>query len=409
MSLTLRVLVALVAGLGIGVVISASGNPTLVRLASFVEPVGTLWVNAIRMTVIPLVVSLLIAGIASMADVVAIGRTGARALLLFVALLGASAIFAVIAAPPLFTRLPVDPAATASLAKSAAAAAPMAADAVKTVPSFSQWLVDLVPANPIRAAADGAMLPLVIFSVLFALASTRTTTGMRLPLVRFFEAVSETMLVLVRWMISLAPIGVFALVLTLSARVGASVAGAMGYYVLVVCAMFAVQMIALYPVAALAGRVPLQRFAQATFTAQVVAFSSRSSLASLPALIEGADKRLELHAGISGFVLPLAVSTFKIGVPTSWVIGALFIGRLYAIPLDHSQIALLAAGAILLSFSTPGIPSGSLVLMAPLVTSLGLPVEGIGILIALDVFPDSFKTALNVTADMAVATILSRR
>jgi proton glutamate symport protein len=109
------------------------------------------------------------------------------------------------------------------------------------MPSFSQWLVDLVPANPIRAAADGAMLPLVIFSVLFALASTRTTPDLRQVLVRFFQAVSETMLVLVRWMISLAPVGVFALVLTLAARVGASVAGALGYYVLVVCAMFVVQ------------------------------------------------------------------------------------------------------------------------------------------------------------------------
>jgi proton glutamate symport protein len=365
-------------------------------------------VNAIRMTVIPLVVSLLIVGIASMADVVAIGRTGGRALLLFVALLGASAVFAVLAAPPLFARLPIDAATTASLGESAAAAAPATADAVKTMPSFSQWLVDLVPANPIRAAADGAMLPLVIFSVLFALASTRTTPERRQMLVRFFQAVSETMLVLVRWIISLAPVGVFALAITLAARVGASVAGALGYYVLVVCAMFVVQLMALYPVVALAGQVPLRRFAQATFTAQAVAFGSRSSLASLPALIEGANEGLELHPGISGFVLPLAVSTFKIGVPISWVVGALFIARLHGVTLGHSQIALVAAGAIVLSFSTPGIPSGSLVLMAPVLASVGLPVEGIGILIALDVFPDSFKTTLNVTADMAAAAILSR-
>jgi Na+/H+-dicarboxylate symporter len=209
-------------------------------------------------------------------------------------------------------------------------------------------------------------------------------------------------------MISLAPVGVFALALTLAARVGASVAGALGYYVLIVCAMFVVQLMALYPVVALAGQVPLRRFAQATFTAQAVAFGSRSSLASLPALIEGANEGLELHPGISGFVLPLAVSTFKIGVPISWVVGALFIARLHDVPLDYSQIALVAAGAIILSFSTPGIPSGSLVLMAPLLASIGLPVAGIGILIALDVFPDSFKTTLNVTADMAAAAILSR-
>ena len=407
MSPSTRVLVALAAGLAAGFAISALGGPALFALVSFVEPLGTLWVNAIRMTVIPLVVSLLIVSVASV-DVGTVGRLGWRALLTFVALLGASALFAALVAPPLFARLPIDAATTASLGESGRAAATVATEGVSKLPTFSQWLVELVPTNPIRAAADGTMFPLVIFALLFALASTRTNPDLRQLLVRFFQAISETMLVLVRWIIDVAPLGVFALMLGFAARIGASAAGALGYFVLTICALLFVQTVVLYPVAVVVGRVPFRDFALSTFPAQAVAFSSRSSLASLPALIEGAEGRLRLPPEIAGFVLPLAVSTFKMSAPIVWIAGALFIARLYGVDLGAREVALIGVVSVILSFSGPGIPSGSLVLMAPLYTSLGLPIEGIGILIALDVFPDIFKTISNVTADMVAATILAR-
>jgi Na+/H+-dicarboxylate symporter len=402
-----RVLIALAAGLAGGIAISAFGGPALFALVSFIEPIGTLWVNAIRMTVIPLVVSLLIVSVASV-DVGTVGRMGWRALLTFVALLSASALFAALVAPPLFARLPIDAAATASLGESGRAAVTVAGEGVSRLPTFSQWLVELVPTNPIRAAADETMLPLVIFALLFALASTRTNPDLRQSLVRFFQAISATMLVLVRWIIAVAPLGVFALMLGLAARVGASTVGALGYFVLIVCALLFVQTVVLYPVAVVAGGVSFGDFAAGTFPAQAVACSSRSSLASLPALIEGAEGGLGLPPDIAGFVLPLAVSTFKISSPIAWIAGALFIAKLYGVDLDARQVVVIGAVSVVLSFSSPGIPSGSLVLMAPLYTSLGLPIEGIGILIALDVFPDIFKTVSNVTADMTVATILAR-
>jgi Na+/H+-dicarboxylate symporter len=155
------------------------------------------------------------------------------------------------------------------------------------------------------------------------------------------------------------------------------------------------------------GGVSFPDFARATFPAQAVAMSSRSSLASLPALIEGAQGKLRLPPEIAGFVLPLAVSTFKMSAPIAWIAGALFIGKLYGVELEAKAVVLIAAVSVIVSFGGPGIPSGSLVMVAPLYTSLGLPVEGIGILIALDVFPDIFKTVCNVTADMAAVTILA--
>lgn len=401
-----RVLIAGAAGLAAGFVISAFGGPACFAVVSVLEPLGTLWVNAIRMTVIPLVVSLLIVSVASV-DVGTVGRIGSRALLTFVALLGASLLLAVLATPPLFAQLPIDAAATRSLGESGRTAATVVTEGVSKLPTFSQWLVELVPTNPIRAAADGSMFPLVIFVLLFALASTRTNPGVRQPLVRFFQAVSETMLVLVRWIIAVAPLGVFALMLGFTARMGASALGAVGYYVLAICALLLAQIVLLYIVPVVVGRVSFRDFALAVLPAQTVAFSSRSSLASLPALVEGAEDNLRVPPEIAGFVLPLAVSTFKVSAPIVWIGGALFIAKVYGVNLGAREILLIGAVSVVLSFTAAGIPSGSLLLMAPVFSNLGLPIEGIGILIALDVVPDIFKTISNVTADMVAAIILA--
>jgi proton glutamate symport protein len=214
--------------------------------------------------------------------------------------------------------------------------------------------------------------------------------------------------VLVRWIIALAPIGVFALMLALGARMGTSGAGALGYYVILVSVLLAAQALLLYPLARLAGGVSVTRFARAALPAQAVAVSTRSSLAALPALVDGAEQVLRLPPAVAGFVLPLAVSVFKFSAPLSSVVGTLFVARLYQVDLTSLQVAFVALAAVALSFSTPGIPAGNLVVLAPVFGSLGLPLEGLGVLIALDVIPDTIKTTGNVTANLAVATIVAR-
>ena len=408
MSLTKRVLIALGAGLLIGTAVSAASDPRLLSAVSFIQPIGTLWVNAIRMTVVPLVFSLLVVCVASATDAAAVGRIGVRTFGLFIAFLICSAIIGVLLAPPIFSNLRIDPATASSLRASAATSASTAAESAKNLPSFSQWLTDLIPINPIKTAADGTMLPLVIFSILFSAAATRTPIETRDTIVRFFRSVSEVMLVLVRWIVELSPIPVFVLTLGLASKLGATAAGAVGFYVLGICTIFIVELLLLYLVAILGGRIGFRRFAKAIFPAQAVALSSRSSLASLPALLDSATRRLHLPAQVSGFVLPLAVSTFKVTTPPTQVVSVLFIARLYGIELAPQQILMVAAIAIALSFSAPGIPSGGLVILAPVFASLGLPVEGIGILIAIDVIPDTARGLLNVTADITVATLLTR-
>jgi proton glutamate symport protein len=402
-----RVLVALGAGLAGGAAVAASGNARLLHAAEVIAPVGVLWINAIRMTVIPLVVSLLITGVAGAADLRAIGRIGGRSLLTFFLLLLGTAIVIMPLAPLVFSLLPGGAARPPLPAGAAEAAGQLASSG--QAPGLGTWLTSLIPTNPIAAAANGTMLPLILFTLLLALAIARSGSGARDTLVGFFRALAEAMLVMVRWVVAVAPIGVFALVLPLAARSGAGVAGGVGFYVVVYSLGSIVITLLLYPVASVAGRIPLRRFARAVLPAQLVAFASSSSIASLPALVEGAERGLELPEQVSGFVLPLAVSTFKIASPVSWTIGALFIGWFYGIPLHAGQLATVAFAAIFLAFVAPGVPRGAFLMLTPLFLAIGLPAEGIGILIAVDAIPDLFSTVLNVTGDLAAAAIVARQ
>lgn len=406
MNPTARVLLALIAGLALGVAAVATGSPALLTVATGVEPVGTLWTNAVRMTVIPLVMALIVTGVAATADLRRLGRLSARALPLFVGLLLASGVFALLVAPLSLDRLDISPDVAASL-RTSAAASDAAADA-RRMPSLVQRVVEVVPANAIRAAADGALLPLVVFALVFAFALTRLGAAQRDPVVHLFQAVADTMLVIVRWVLALAPVGIFALASGLGARMGAAAAGALLHYVATLSGVLLTFLLLLYPVTRLLSGVSLRRFAAAAAPAQAVAFSTRSSLAALPAMITGARERLGAGPAVTGFVLPLAVSLFRLNVPIAWIVGALFLGRLYGVSLGGAELAGLVVTATLISFSVPGIPSASLFLIAPVLVELGLPAEGVGILIAVDAVPDMFKTGLNVTSHLTVAAVLHR-
>jgi len=373
-----------------------------------VAPIGTLWINAIRMTIIPLVVALLITGVAGAADLRAIGRIGGKSLLTFVLLLVGTAAFIIPLGVLAFSLLEPVGATRPALPPGAAEAASDLATA-GAAPGFGAWLTTLIPTNPIAAAADGAMLQLIIFTLIFALAMAKSGAAARETLTGFFRALSEAMLVIVRWVVWLAPIGVFALVLPLAAHGGAGIAGAVGFYIVVYSAACILATLLLYPVVAIVARTSPGRFARAALPAQTVAFASSSSIASLPAMIEGAERGLALPTRVISFTLPLAVSTFKIAAPVSWTIGALFVGWFYSIPLGVGALATVAFASVFLSFAGPGVPRGAWLLLTPLFVQIGLPAEGIGILIAVDAIPDLFATVHNVTGDLAAAAIVARQ
>src|ERR1051326_5293939 len=303
-----RVLAALAAAIGGGALIAASGNKTLIDAADALAPLGTLWVNAIRMTVIPLVVSLLITGVASATDLGAIGRLGGRTLVVFVLLLAGFAAIIIPLASALFALLPLP--STAGARPTLPAGAVEAANQLSASgqsQSFSAWLTSLIPPNPIAAAANGAMVPLIVFTLILAIAIARSPESTRTPLVTLARALGDAMLLVVRWVVLTAPIGVFALVLPIAAHLGGSVAGVIGAYIVAYSLACVVVILLIYPVVALFGGISIGRFARAALPAQLIAFSSSSSIASLPALIESGERGLALPDRVTGFVLPLAV------------------------------------------------------------------------------------------------------
>ncbi len=403
MSLTTRVLVALVAGIGVGVGLSFTDNASL---AQWIEPLGALFINAIRMTIIPLVVSSLIVGVTSAPDARTIGRLGGRALVFMLVSLTIACALGVMAAGPAFSLLTIDPAASAALRASASVDPAQSAQAM---PSFMQWLVALVPANPIKAAADGAMLPLIIFSLSFGVALTHIDAARRVAVVRVFEGILDASLVVVHAILRLAPIGVFALAVPLAAKLGLSAAGALVTYIGVVSLLSSLLIALLYPVAVLGGRVKLGVFARAILPAQAMAFSGRSSLASLPAMITASRDTLGLPPQIAGFLIPLLTATYRIGAGVGQTVPIVFISHLYGIPLGPTQLAAIALTAVVVSFSVPGIPGGTIIAMVPVLMAAGLPIEGAGIMLGVDTIPDMFRTTANVTGDMTAAVVLGAR
>lgn len=397
-------LLALLAGLvfGLAPVPGGKGSP----LFDTLDLIGQTWVNGLRLTVIPLVVSCLVVSVGSSHDAAALGRIGRRSAALFAILLTVASVFSYVVAAPLLNRLVIDPAVADSLR---ATASPAAIDAAQTI-GVTSWLHDLVPENPVKAAADGSMLSLIVFALLLGLAIRRAGDEPRQAVLGFFQGLAEAMFVLVRWVLALAPVGVFALAVPLAATMGTPIAGAVTYYVaLVVSLTVLFSIIVLYPLAALGGRVPLGRFTQATFPAQIVAFSSRSSLASLPVMIEGVRTTLGLGEEVTVFLVPLAGSLFRVGSAIAQMVGVLFLARLYGVAIADTQIVTVVAIVVLTTLSVPGVPGGSILASGPVLLAAGVPLSGIGVLLAVDLIPDLFRTTANVTGGMAAAAVIGRR
>jgi len=403
-----RVVIGLIAGLIFGSAIGALGGPVALRVASLLEPIGTLWVNGIRMTVVPLVVSLLFVSVATHESAGGMGRLTAATIATFVGLLLFAAVAALLLAPPLIADMKLAADVAERLRSAASASAGQTAAQLTKLPGFGAWVTSLVPVNAVKAAADGAMLPLIVFTVLFALASRQIEPALREALVGFFAAIVGATTTIIEWIIFVAPAGVFALVSVATSRAGIALAGAMAYYILAISALLVLFALLMYPVASIAGRVPLGWFTRAVLPAQAVALGSSSSLASLPALVEGA-RALGLPIPIGGFVLPFSVSTFKVATPIYWLMGILFLAKLYGIALGIGALLSIAVLAVALSLTIPGVPQGAVLLLAPVLAQYGIPAEGLALLLAADTIPDLVATMTNVTGDFVVGAVVARR
>ena len=370
------------------------------QLPAWIAPVGELWVNGIRMTVVPLLMALLITAIAGQTSSRAVAALGGKTLVIIILLVFAASLFTFLLAPPLLALVHIDPVASRTLLESTG----LTETSIAVLPPFSDWFVSLLPTNPVDAAANTLILPLMLFTGLFAMALLQIESSLRAQIVGFFQAIKDAMFVVISWVMKLAPIGIFALVFPLAATLGLSAISVLGAFIMIACSLIVVLTLLLYAIVALFTQVSVIEFARAMAPVQIIGFSTRSSLAALPATY-AATAELGISPRIAGLVLPIAVTLFKFASPVGRIAGTYFIAVLYGIELDFVTMLVIAAAIGLFSFYSPGIPSGGLLIMAPVYTSLGLPVAGIGLLIAVDLIVDMFITASNVTANVVVTLL----
>jgi Na+/H+-dicarboxylate symporter len=398
MSKTIVILIALVGGILLGVVAGT-------RFADAADVIGTLWLNGLRMTVVPLVVALLVTGIAQTADAARAGRLAGRAVLTMLVILWSSSILAALMMPVLLAIFPM-PEGAADALKVAMGSA------VKPgpVPPFGDFVRAMVPTNPIAAASADAVLPLMIFTSAFAFAALRLPPEKRKSITGLFDAIADAMVIIINWVLAIAPIGVFALAFVVGAKAGTAALGALAHYVFILSSLGVIIWLASFVLAVVGARRGVPAFFKASAEAQAVAISTQSSLASLPAMLKGV-KALGVAEAKADVVLPMAVAIFRATGPAMNLGVALYIAYWLGMKLDPWQVAVgVAAGATttLGAVSLPG--SVSFVSsIAPICLAMGVPVEPLGLLIAVETFPDIFRTLGNVTMDMAVTATVAER
>lgn len=406
MSTTARVLLALLLGAATGLGLYFWDQGTAGTIAGIVQPIGKLWINALQMTVVPLVTALVVLGVNAASDAAASGRVARNALVVFLVLLTLAATFAAFFAPAFLSLLPRD---ETQIAAIKSAMEPVAAQS--TAAGLGEALTSIIPSNAIAAAANSAMLPLVAFALFFGFALSRIDAERRQRMLDFVQTIADTMIVIVRWVLWAAPVGVFALALVVCARVGAGVLGALAGYIAMLCAMYIAVTLLLYVVARVFGGEPFRRFASAILPAQAVAVSTQSSLASLPAMIDSARVRLGYPLQVTSLVLPMAVSLFRITSPVQYIGVAFFVAWLYGIDIPPAHVVAGIAMSVVISMGSVGLPGQAIFMTTnlPVTQSMGLPLEPLGMLMVVDTLPDVFATLGNVSADLTATTVVAKR
>lgn len=404
MSQTARVLAGLVAGIVFGIVLAWQAPDLGLRIAAIVEPFGKLWLNALQMTVVPLVFALVVVGINQASDAAHSGRVAKQAIVSFVILLAAAATMTAVLAPLALSMLQPDPAVAAALRGHAQ-------DVAAPSGGWADALVAIVPSNAFAAAAASAMLPLVTFALFFGFALTRLAPEPRTQVVGLLKAISDAMIVIVHWVLWAAPLGIFALVLALTARAGLGMLQALGIYILLECALYVLAVVLLIAVAVTVGKRRFRHFMAGLVPVQAVAASTQSSLATLPAMLDSAQNRLGIPARVSGLVLPMAVSLFRITSPIQYIATACFVAWALGVDLSAAQLATGVALSVLVSMGSVGLPGQAIFLATnlPVTSAMGLPIAPLPVLMAVDAIPDVLATVGNVTGDMTATAVVAAR
>jgi len=399
------VLAALLAGLVVGLLATGASEGARSLLVQSAGLIGELWLDALKMTVIPLVFALLVTGVARSAEAAKAGRVAARTVAWVVAICTASAVAGALLIQLLLQAFPLSSAAAEAL-RGAIAAAP-AKDA--PIAGAAEVIRAIIPTNVFAAASNGDVLPLVVFGMFFAVAVSRIAVEQRRSLVGFFEATSNALLMIIGWVLWAAPLGVFALAIALAADAGGAAFAGLAHYVVLLCAVGAAVTLFSYPLATLFGGVRLAEYTRAMLPPQSVAISTRSSLASLPAMLTSA-RALGVREEVADVTLPIAVALFRATGPAMNVAVAFYVAHWVGLEPSFAQMVAATAVGAVMSYASVSLPGevSFISSIAPIAIALGVPVGPLGLLIAVEMIPDIFRTLGNVSMDVAVTAAVDR-
>ncbi|MCB9876485.1 MAG: dicarboxylate/amino acid:cation symporter [Planctomycetes bacterium] len=407
------ILIGLVAGVAYGYVAAATGHAG--HVADWVAPIGRLFLNLLKMIAVPLVLFSLVAGVASLDDSSKLGRIGGKSIVLY---LGTTAVAIAIGlvvvnlfGPGRGLSVETREALLQTYGDAAAQKAQNAADV-----SIVDQLVGIVPTNPFGALADAQMLQVVFFSLMLGIALTMLSrkNPQTAHVVKVFQLLSDAIVEMVQLIMKLAPLGVFAMLAATVAELGEDPAqlqdllGSLGgYMATVVVALLAHYLIVYTALLKLLTKVPWRRYAKAMVPAQLLAFSSSSSAATLPVTIRCVEQGIGVDEEVSSFVLPLGATINMDGTGLYQGVAAVFIANALGVELDLGQQLSIVLTAALASIGTAAVPGVGMVMLVIVLKQVGLPEEGIGLILAVDRPLDMCRTVLNVTGDATVATIVA--
>jgi proton glutamate symport protein len=402
------VLLALVAGLGLGAVAAMLGDGLREPALKVSNMVGGLWLDALKMTVIPLIVALLVTGVARGAEAARAGKIAGRSVLWIVIICTTSAIFGTVMIQLLTSAFPLPQSAAQALQAGLTGIDQQAGSTA--VPGIMDFFRGIVPSNVVAAASNGDVLPLVVFSLLFALATARIAGDRRASLVGFFEAVGDALLVVIGWVLRIAPLGVFALSFTVGASAGAAAFAGVVHYIVLISVIGVLVTLAAYPLAAIFGGIGFGRFTRGLIAPQSVAISTRSSLASLPAMLASA-RNLGIREQVADVTLPMSVALFRATGPAMNVAVAFYVAHWLGFEPSLTQIIAATAVAAVISYGAVSLPGevSFISSIAPIAMALGVPIGPLALLVAVEMIPDIFRTLGNVTMDVAVTAVVDKQ
>lgn len=403
MSLTQRILIAMGVGISLGALLQWLALPqdhlfNAVVLNGFIDGGGRIFIALLKMLVVPLVFVSLVCGAASLGDTGSVGRLGGKTIGLYLLTTAVAVSLAMLIA------LTTDPGLGGESASSMASASTFEP---KTAPSVKDTFINVVPSNPIAAMADGKMLQVILFALLFGLALSKAgASGEKLR--AFFSDLNDVMMRLISMIIALTPIGVFCLMTQLGATLGlAEIAKVAMYFATIVIALL-VHASVVYPLLlkTLTGLNPLV-FLRKMREALLVAFSTSSSGATLPVTLRTVEHKLGVQNNVASFAVPLGATINMDGTAIMQGVATVFIAQFYGIDLGLSALLTVVLTATLASIGTAAVPGVGLITLTLVLDQVGLPVEGIALIIGVDRLLDMLRTAVNVTGDATVATIVA--